>query len=57
MKNKLISTSANALKLCAKTPDMWMMSFPNKIAGRATPEKMIDYKLALQLFRVVNRLD
>ena len=56
MKNKLLSTSAKALKLCAKTPDMWMMSFPNlhEMAGRATPDKMIDYKLALQLFMVVN---
>ena len=56
MKSKLLSTSAKALKLCAKTPDMWMMSFPNlhKMAGRTTPDKMIDYKLALQLFRVVN---
>ena len=33
-----------------------MMLFPNlhKMAGRAIPDKMIDYKLALQLFRVVN---
>ena len=56
MKSKLLSTSAKALKLCAKKPDMWMMSFPNlhKMAGRAPLDKMIDYKLALQLFRVVN---
>ena len=35
---------------------IYMMSFPNlhEMAGRATPDKMIDYKLALQLFRVVN---
>ena len=46
----------NQLIQGAKTPDMWMMSFPNlhKMAGRATPDKLIYYKLALQLFRVVN---
>ena len=35
---------------------IYMMSFPNlhEMAGRATPDKMIDYKLALQQLRVVN---
>ena len=33
-----------------------MMSFSNlrEMAGRATPDKIINYKLALQLFKVVN---
>ena len=56
MKNQLLSISAKALKLCAKTPDMWIMSFKNlhEMAGRATPDKIHDYKLALQLYRVFN---
>ena len=35
---------------------MWMLSFNSlhEMAGRAPPEKINDYKLALQLFKVVN---
>ena len=37
-----------------KTLDLWMLSFNNlhKMAGRATPEKLGDYKLALRLYKV-----
>ena len=42
-------------KLCAKPPDMWMLSFNSlhEMVGRATPDKILDYKLALQLYKVV----
>ena len=54
MKNQLLSISAKALKLWMKTPDLWMLSFNNlhEMAGRATPEKLGDYKLALRLYKV-----
>ena len=50
------SISSKALKLCAKNPDMWMLSFNSlhEMVGRATPDKILDYKLALQLYKVVN---
>ena len=40
--------------VCLK--DMWMLSSKNmhEMAGRATPDKWMDFKLALQLYRVVN---
>ena len=54
MKNQLLSISAKALKLWMKTLDLWMLSFNNlhEMAGRATPEKLGDYKLALRLYKV-----
>ena len=56
MKNKLLSISSKALKLCTKKPDMWMLSFNSlhEMVGRATPDKIFDYKLALQLYKAVN---
>ena len=56
MKNKLLSISAKALKLCEKKTDMWMLSFYSlhEMVGRATPDKIFGYKLALQLYKVVN---
>ena len=56
LKNSLLSISAKALKICAKSSDVWMLSYPNlhEMAGRATPEKIMSYKLALQLYRTFN---
>ena len=56
MKNQLLSISAKAIKMCTKRLDTWMLSYNNlnEMAGRATPNKLMDYKLALQLYRVVN---
>ena len=56
LKNTLLSASAKALKLCAKSVDLWMLSFTHlhEMAGRATPNQMMDYKLALQLYKTFN---
>ena len=56
MKNQLLSISAKAIKMCTNTLDMWMLSYNNlhKMAGRATPNEMMNYKLALQLNMVLN---
>ena len=56
IKNSLLSISAKAIKVCAKTNDNWLLSFPqlHEMAGRATPEKLMQYKLALQLYRTFN---
>ena len=56
LKNSLLSISAKALKICAKSSDVWMLSYPNlhEMAGRATPDKIMSYKLALQLYRTFN---
>ena len=53
MKNQLLSISAKAIKMCTKTLDTWMLS-NNNLAGRATPNELMNYKLALQHYRVVN---
>ena len=39
-----------------KTSDAWMMSYGNlhEMAGRLTPDQIMDYKLALQLYRTFN---
>ena len=44
--------SKSVQKLCT----LWMLSFNNlhEMAGRATPEKLMTYKLALQLYRTFN---
>ena len=54
--NQLLSASTKALKLCAKSVDLWMLSFTHlhEMAGRATPNQMMDYKLALQLYKTFN---
>ena len=56
LKNSLLTISAKALKICAKSPDLWLLSYPNlhEMAGRAIPEQMLSYKLALQLYRTFN---
>ena len=56
LKNALMSISAKAIWICTKRADTWMLSFINlhEMAGRATPNKIISYKLALQLYRTFN---
>ena len=51
-----ISISAKAIKICAKSTDTWMLSFGSlhEMAGRSTPDKLMFYKLALQLYRTFN---
>ena len=55
LKQKLLSASAQALRVCCKT-DVNMMSFVNihSFCNRATPEQMMRYRLALSLFRLYN---
>ena len=56
LKNSLRSVSAKAIKLCMKSNDHWLLSHADlhEIAGRALPERMMHYKLALQLHRTFN---
>ena len=56
LKNALMSISAKAIRICTKRADTWMLSFINlhEMAGRATPNKIMSYKLALQLYRTFN---
>ena len=55
LKQKILSSSARAIKMCTKNCDP-MTSFQrlHEIAGRATPEKLMQYKLALSLFKLYN---
>ena len=55
LKQKLLSTSAKALKICNRQVDP-MMSFEmiHTINKRATPEKFQKYKLAICLFKLYN---
>ena len=55
LKQKLLSISARALKVCNKI-NLDDVSFLNlhKLNGRSTPDQMMLYKLALSLFRVYN---
>ena len=51
LKWQLLSHSAKALKVCTIALDVSLISFKNihEMAGRASPDKLMDYKLALQL--------
>ena len=55
-KNMLLSASAKALKVCMKSMYTWSLSYKDlhELSGRATPEKMTTYKLALQLYKTFN---
>ena len=55
LKQKLLSLSAKAIKVCYKHCDP-MISFLrlHEMAGRATPEKIMQYKLAISLFKLYN---
>ena len=53
---KTIDEEPKALKLCAKSTNTWMLSYKNlhEMAGRAPPDKIMNCKLALHLYKVVN---
>ena len=55
LKQKLLSASSKALKVCIKNLEP-MTSFDNIhiMCNRATPNKMLNYKLALNLFKLYN---
>ena len=55
LKQKLLSASASALKLCSSLKDEYI-SYErlHQINKRATPVKMSMYKLAIQLFKTYN---
>ena len=55
LKQKILSASARALKVCSKSMTDGI-SFINlhKMYGRATPDQMMNYKMALSLFRIYN---
>ena len=55
LKQKLLSASANALKLSlSKIPQNTSFESIHRLAKRATPTQMSDYKLALQLHKLYN---
>ena len=55
LKQKLVSISARAIKSCMYHPDN-MISYFNihKMNNRATPEAILYYKLAIQLYKLYN---
>ena len=55
LKQKLLSASAKALRVCWKNPS-YDISFEalHKMSKRATPEQMMRYKLSLCLYRLYN---
>ena len=55
LKQKLLSASAKALKVCWKNPSN-NISFEalHKLSKRATPEQMMRYKLSLCLYKLYN---
>ena len=56
LKQKLLSASAKALRVCTNYVD-YGQSFANlhKMCNRATPEKIMKYKLALSLHKLYNK--
>ena len=55
LKSQLLAVSARSLKLCDSITDL-RISFDklHKIHKRATPEMMMEYRLALQLYKLFN---
>ena len=55
LKQKLVSVSARAIKTCMYHPDS-MISFENihKMNNRAMPNAIMQYKCAIQLFKIYN---
>ena len=52
---KLLSTSAQALKLCTPSyHDRMSVAELHKINNRATPKQMCEYKHALQLYKLIS---
>ena len=58
LKQKLLSASAKALKVCCRIND-YMISFAtiHTLCNCATPNQMLQYKLALCLFKLYNNDD
>ena len=56
LKRQLLSHSAKAIKLCTRSADVSLISHNDlhEMAVRATPDRLMDYKLALQLCRTFN---
>ena len=56
LQTRLLSASAKALKACSKSSDLWMLNFDelHEMAGRATPAKLMQYKMSLQLYKTYN---
>ena len=55
LKQKLLSASANAVKLCLSSlPPNTSFETMHNLAQRATPSQMTSYKHALQLFKLYN---
>ena len=56
LKNKLLTASSRALKLCSKHNDMSLISYQDlhEMSGRATPNRLARYKLALQLYKTIS---
>ena len=54
-KNQLMAASSMALKLCESQYDN-LISYEklHELQGRATPRKMMRYRLAVQLYKVYN---
>ena len=57
MKQQLLSVSARAIKVCTHATDVHLISFEDlhEMVGRATPDKLMIYKLSLQLYRTYNQ--
>ena len=51
------TASSRALKLCAKSNDVSLLSYKDlhEMAGRATPNRLAKYKLALQLYKTLSQ--
>ena len=56
LQTRLLSASAKAIKACSKSSDLWMLNYEelHEMVGRATPRKLMYYKLALQLHKTTN---
>ena len=55
VKQQLLSASANALKVCLKALDRSISFIQlNKLASRATPIQLMEYKHSLLLFKIFN---
>ena len=56
LQRSLLTASSKALKVCAKSSDLWMLSYNelHEMAGRATPMQLREYKIALQLYKTMD---
>ena len=51
-----MTMSAKVLETCMKTSDAWALSYKDlhELAGRASPDQLLNYKLSLQLYKTFN---